>query len=537
MKKIKILGICLVFLVILAFITLKTIYFPTETKPDYIITVKNNEINKDIIGLGWNYADARYLIDNKSIVENKIGKTLNEEEWNKYFDLLKWSGSDIIRHGFWVQIPSEGKGDTLYEPINDNNDSSDLNKGGFDFDSSLFDLHYKHLEAYKNRNITVFFTHWKNLAPWNAISEVPYPLAEKGGYTKETYEQYKNTWDDVLEQFLPVDNKEYSEGAVYLLKYLIEQKNFTNIKYFSMWNEPNFLEGDLGYNYKEEWWPMVKTFHEQMVNQGIHDSIKFVAPDSSGDEDVIPLMLDKYGEYFDVVADHDYYTRAKIISESPQLRNYETIINNISNHYNYEFPFIVAEYGNCGKDINEITDDEVYAASVSQAKTIIKHFKQGVKGLLRWQYSIADSPCYSAVETNKEYWFKPYPPVYYPHAVYARYVKPGMDVLKSETNKKGYQDVDVAVLKNEDDMTILLVNEADILQEVKIVFDELNVESFNALYVNSPESGIINAGKINVNYDDQPYIEVTLEKESIMTLTTFDSGDLNEPKVLSLRKD
>ncbi|HHW49553.1 MAG TPA: DUF4082 domain-containing protein [Clostridiaceae bacterium] len=66
--------------------------------------------------------------------------TYTESDWDNYFDLLAWTGTDFVRHGFRIDE---------FEPVNDNSNPNSINWSGFTPNSEYMQRHYRILDELK----------------------------------------------------------------------------------------------------------------------------------------------------------------------------------------------------------------------------------------------------------------------------------------------------------------------------------------------------------------------------------------------------
>jgi hypothetical protein len=263
---------------------------------------------------------------------------------------------------------------------------------------------------------------------------------------------------------------------------------------------------------------------------GLREKLKMM-PYEDGLIDPLP---DVYG--WDGATVHDFETETQILGAQRRL-DFRPLIQALGDR-----PLIVSAFGSAGIGRNPIAgEDRVYSAAVSQAASIILHLNDGAAGFLRWCWS-----GHGEVSTTQPNHFMPlrfderrmlwriHRPVYFSHAVQARYVKPGWRTwpltLAGGGDERNIRRLFAAVASSADqrDWTILLVNDAAEIGQAEFSWPEdwPVPQRLRQLQVTGPNSMITNAGDIAVS---EGRISVSVPARSIVTLTTLEPGDLAEP--------
>ena len=453
------------------------------------------------IGIGWNEA---------TVLEGRWPeRNFTPEEWDRYFGLMEWSGCHWLRHAVSI---------TDWEPVNDNKDPSHTDWSRFTFHSPQMQRHFLFLDQAEKRNIKVLLTNWRLGAKWLAKD----PADRELGH--------------------PASNDEFAESLAALVYYLKVVKKYNCIWALSLWNEPN---GDWAYKgagafYPESFWPLYIAVDKQLRRLGVRDKILLLGPDTStgGRPEPIRQMLAKYGPVVDVVCDHDYSAyRGESMDSS--VAAYSRLIRGLRNVRGRRLPFVIGEFGNYGNGSGPVDrDDSVYNGALSTTAYLLRMLNAGASGLARWEFLIYGNRWrnFGALTgTDPDYLFKPYGPVYYPHAITARYIRPGWRVMQLNTVKPVKGIYASALTSLDSDLTIMLINDnqapVTLPLEVEV---PLKVPAMHRLSVTGPvPEGINQLTDVKLNNGSAV---LDLPARSFTTLTTLDPGDLELPGRLALNK-
>ncbi|HLF33927.1 MAG TPA: hypothetical protein VI583_06805 [Cyclobacteriaceae bacterium] len=485
---------------VIAFLLLACDGRKTEQTYALQITIRENIIGSMDIGIGWNDATA---------IEGRwVKHEMTEDDWDRYFGLMEWSGCHWLRHA--AVIPA-------WEPVNDNNDPENTDFSKFTFDSEDMQKHYRFLEQAEKRNIKVLFANWRLETRW---------------MTKQ-----QDNWNKAH----PDNEEEFAEAIAAVIYHLTAVKKFRSVWALSLWNEPN---GDWAYlgpksNYPESFWPLYAAVDKHLKRLGVRERILMLGPDTStgGKPEHIPGMLEMYPGILDIICDHDYSAfRGERMDRS--IAAYYQLMNDLTKVPGKKLPFVIGEFGNYGAGSQAVDDDvKVYDGALSTVTYLIRMLNHGAAGLARWEFhTYGDSwrnfGALTSMDSN--YVFKPYGPVFYPHAITARYVKPGWKVR--EYQAVGTTDgTFTTVLTSErgDQVSVLMLNDTEEPRSILLKSD-IPYTVLHHLSVTGP----IPAG-IDL-HDDLKFrskgVKVLLPPRSITALTNVEVGDLSLPEKLSLRR-
>jgi hypothetical protein len=377
--------------------------------------------------------------------------------------------------------------------------------------------HYIFLDQAEKRGIKVLVTNWRLGARWLTTQEENWILAH------------------------PDNEEEFAEALAALIYHLKKNKKYQCVWALSLWNEPN---GDWAYkgpksNYPDSFWPLYVAVNRHLNRLGVGDEILMLGPDAStgGKPEHIPLMLAKYGSVIDIIGDHDYSAfRGERMDRS--ISAYSTLMSDLKKIPGKNLPFVICEFGNYGAGSKAVDDDaKVYDGALSTIAYLFRMLNHGAAGLARWEFHIYGDTWrnFGALTSmDPDYIFKPYGPVYFPHAITARYVKPGWKVR--ETQSEGLSDgiYVTALTSAEDDITIMMLNDsydpASVLLKLEV---PLRKSILHHMSVTGPMPKGIDLHE-NISLEGEG-IRVTLPPRSITTLTSLPTGDLKLPEKLSLR--
>ena len=454
---------------------------------------------------GYNWNSATVLMSHWWWPENAAygGRTYSEEDWARYFDLWHWSGSakaGAHRLGFQIHY---------WEP----------EKGKPEPESPHMQRLYLFLDHMKERDMEAYITNWN----FGGIEWI------------ETEANHPATAED---------RQAVAESLAGLLYHLREIRGYTNVVGVSLANEPDGLQGAWeGNHYAPYLWPIYPLLDHELRNLGIRDDIRIYGPDTTAhgnDRFVSNILsnLDNYGAYIDVASDHLYRLNTW------RVDNYGLLQAALSSRFGREFPVIIAEFGSGGPSGQGALSAEeeyvLYQHMVMQAARVVIHgLNRKLSGFNRWQFAFDAYLKFAGITaSDPDYWFKPYGPVYYPHAVLARYMKKGWKVYESNGPDGLEHSVSVALLRCPDEqaVSVLMANEGTVGVKVTIHLEELpNLPAtLNRVFVSDRWSGLRDGGPVELT---EKTATVILPRESITTLTTLPLGNLAAPMEYALPRD
>ncbi len=223
---------------------------------------------------------------------------------------------------------------------------------GYDWDNDDMNALYRHLNFCKQNNIEVLLTDWGVEVDWLAVD----------GITKT---------DDSL----------YAEVIGTYLDYLINKKEFTCIKYFSLVNEPNYEVGNF-----ERWRNGFENVYNVLIDKGLNKKVKLVAPGQSNNREWFFDTVDEARFAVDIYDAHLYAWKEKTIigevnTELKELWDYAKSIDvNIDRKQ-----FFVTEAGmRDGQSANISLEIDNYYYGVFMMDFAIQALHSGATAVLAW---------------------------------------------------------------------------------------------------------------------------------------------------------
>ena len=484
-----------------------------------LITVLKDVVGHLDIGIGWNSSgclDSRwpeYLVLGNEGAGRWLKRKFSPEDWDKYFGLMAWSGCHWLRHSILISD---------WAPLR--NHSFKTNRNMFDFASKRMQRHYTVLDQADKHGIKVLLTNW-NLGT-GSLRLTNKRTTQEDGRLKEH----------------PENEDAFAESLAMMVYHLKREKKYQCVWALSLWNEPN---GEWAYtgpkaNYPDSFWPLYKLVDKHLRRLGVRDEILLFGPDTStgGHPHHIAKMLEKHGPILDIIGDHDYSAfRGKAMVRS--LAAYDRLMRDIDKLYGRRVPFVISEFGNYGMGPGAVDDDkQVYNGALSTIAYLIRMINRGTAGLARWEFLIygANWRNFGALTSmDQDYVFRPYGPIFYPHAITARYIKPGWYVCKVRVEADGDFLSITALTSPQGDITILLLNDDENPISLRLRLDLQSLpDRFHHLLVTGPIPEGIQQEKDLVH--DNGELKITIPPKSIAALTSLPPGNLNQPEKLALER-
>lgn len=463
------------------------------------------------IGIGWNHSgclDSRwpeYLGTGTGSTGPSSRRKFSQQDWDRYFGLLEWSGCHWLRHA--ISIPDWKPGDT--------------GRSDFSFASGDMQRHYTVLDQAEKRGIKVLLANW-NLG------------------TKRFLEKRRSGKEGCVRNH-PDDQDAFSGGLAALVHHLKREKKYECVWALSLWNEPDDDWACTGPNagYPDSFWPLYGMVDSHMRRLGVRDDVLLFGPDTStgGRPHHVSRMLERHGPVLDIIGDHDYAAfRGKSMFRSVAV--YSRFMRDIHRIYGKRVPFVISEFGNYGRGSGAVDDDNlVYSGALSTTAYLIRMINHGAAGLARWEFLLYGTEWRNfgaLTATDPDYIFRPYGPVFYPHAITARYVRQGWTVRKVRVGAAGDMLSAAALTSQDGDVTMLLLNDDIKPISLRLAFDIPFVpDRLHRLVVTGPKpERIARDGDLRL---DRNGTTIVLPPESITALTSLPPGNLHLPEELSLK--
>jgi len=398
-----------------------------EDDNEVTVTIGGPTERRLALGFGWNvqFYDGRL-------------PSWSERDWEAFLALLKWSRPAWVRYGLNLG---------QWEPANDDDDPDHFEWKNFKFDSPLMKHHVRMFDFFEANGIDVMVCNWYVGDPASGVDW----LAEQKGLV--TVPSGHNYYLDA-----PRNDAEFVESIAALVHFLKEERNYSCVKFVSLWNEP---DGGWTYNspkakYPNTFWPLYAKLDARLKKMGLRDRIGLAGPDTATGTYRHTLKIEKHLETYeaplDLICDHDYsaffdHHRPKgSTTIARAVRQYSDFLERLRKtceKLGREVPpFAITEYGNHGNASGPVEGDfEVFKGTLAVHEFTLRCLPVGVDGLLRWEFkpygkSWQNFGALTKLETG--YRFAPYPPVFYPHALLTRYSRKDAKVLSVDV--KGGKD-------------------------------------------------------------------------------------------------
>jgi len=481
------------------------------------VTVLKDVVGYLDIGIGWNSSGClnsrwpEFLVLGNDGTGRWLKRKFSTEDWDRYFGLMAWSGCHWLRHSISISDWAS------WEDI-----SFKTNRRVFNFASKRMQRHYTVLDQADKHGIKVLLTNW-NLGT-------------------EMLANFWTTQENSRSKEHPENEDAFAESLAMIVYHLKLEKKYKCVWALSLWNEPN---GEWAYtgpkaNYPESFWPLYELVDKHLRRLGVRDEILLFGPDTStgGHPHHITKMLEKHGPILDIIGDHDYSAfRGKSMVRS--LTAYDHFMHDVNNLYGRRVPFVISEFGNYGMGSGAVDNDkQVYNGALSTIAYLIRMINRGTAGLARWEFLIYGSKWrnFGALTSmDQDYVFRPYGPIFYPHAITARYIKPGWHVCKVQVEPVGDFLSTTTLTSPQGDITILLLNDDVNPASLHIRLDlQVLPDRLHHLLVTGPLPEGIQQEKDLVH--DNGELKITLPPKSIAALTSLHPGKLDEPEMLALER-
>jgi hypothetical protein len=287
----------------------------------------------------------------------------------------------------------------------------------------------------------------------------------------------------------PWKNVEASAQAVLeLLEYLIKNKGYSCIQFWTLTNEPELTYG----------WLRKMPFENyvrihQLVKKGLKERglpIKIIASDEVESQEWFERSVQSLKEVADIFSSHVYFYPQQIHLISNFFRERLNIIKKISS-VKKDVPFFLGEFGfrgsNFGARTNNLIDDYEYGLYV--ANLAIEVLNSGVDAASLW--SLHQIRLIDEIDTEggkimriglwafKDEDWRPFP-IFYLYRLFTRYIRPGSSVLKTKITPSNI--LKAACVKYEDNYSLIVVNMTNEKQNFLISGMDLDVNSKGYLY-------------------------------------------------------
>ncbi|GAA4704319.1 Glycosyl hydrolase catalytic core [Promicromonospora umidemergens] len=240
------------------------------------VTVDTQDVvQEDYLGIGVNVIPW-------SLMANTTERGYDEADWEVDVERIRTLRPKVAR--LWFQI-----------------DWMELEKGQYDFESPEIRTIYRYLDAFEEAGTEILFNFG-----WKVGGEVHDWFNYPG--VRDPYES------------APADLEAYGESASAVLRELIDERGYDNVRYLTFYNEPNGgwdFEGPA--DQKKYYADMARAVHDQLVADGLRDRVEIWGPEEVGAPDWTAYMARNAGDVFDAYSFHlygeDYARLAGFIDE------------------------------------------------------------------------------------------------------------------------------------------------------------------------------------------------------------------------------
>ena len=445
------------------------------------ITIQNTVKDTITEGVGWNAEDVWSG-------ENKVDGDCvwNDGEWARYNNIVSFLKPQLIRMG--VSLP-------YWSP----------SYGTYTYNSNWMLNAYRQLDAFKEMDANVMWANWWSCSHdpdnywWSEVTR------------SSAYDTNNNPRDD-----MPYDTAKFTEAMANCLEYLRNTKGYTNVKYASLWNEPNWSFNSQNASYPlslsetNTFWPMYSQLSTALTNKGIRDAVGISGPETQSPEyygpNIKTYVLDpspgtqQFGQVIDQVVIHDYDSffdydprgfngnlSSRTLSYMMNIMN--DIKTSVSNTYisigKTAPAFFLGEIGNSGYNGGYVDNKSGIAdGGLYSAEETIRGLAEGYDGILRWNLTTTtQAPMPRDVVLRPIFFdrssktFTINGASYYSGAVISRYMTRGSSVYNfSITGAGDPQRVFAAPLKGTDgEWTVFLINDDFVERQVDLDLSALGI--------------------------------------------------------------
>ncbi|MDI4646666.1 carbohydrate binding domain-containing protein [Cohnella hashimotonis] len=280
---------------------------------------------------------------------------VSDDDFAVLMSRIKKGGISFVR--MWIQVD-------WWEPVNDNGDSNTMNDAGFAWNSTEMTSLKRYLSALKDAGVDVELNTMINdpskLYPWLLW----------------------DNWGDAL----PADDKrpEFAESMAALVKHLVVTEGYTNVKFLSLYNEPENIitvppgKDRLGY-YKQVYQDVANRLSAEGLSSAINLSgIEVGFLDTLG-QPWFESFTQTMGDYMDAYTTHAGPSVSQLMdgSFSDRVASW-TAMKNTNDANGSVKPFMFTEMG--ALETRSVALDGLHFAS-----EIADGLRNGVAGFSKWR--------------------------------------------------------------------------------------------------------------------------------------------------------
>lgn len=274
-----------------------------------------------------------------------------------------------------------------------------VSDGKYDWDNEDMKALYRHLDYCQSRGVTVLLTEWGIERDWVKINGINY-----------------------------VDDSRFINIIVDYLDFLINEKGYTCIKYFSLVNEPNYEVQDF-----PRWSDGIKKLHNAFIDKRLYGTVKIVGPGQSWDDNWFYNSVISLRDYLDHYTIHRYEYQEKVFNG--ELKSYlDGMISYVKENdpdANDKY-FFITEAGmadGLSTEKHPFIDSVIYGNFMASYAALA--LNSGVDGILAW---MMDDNSHEGFEyglwkdKNNGLKTRPY---FYVWSLLSRYIPKGADIYRT----------------------------------------------------------------------------------------------------------
>ena len=423
--------------------------------------------SKTVFGMGTEL-DPHFLSQNVGLSGTTDGLewTANKQDWNDIFvPRMRAMNLKRIRSmvlpAWYCQKESGGAAAWTEE---------DFNSKNYNWESDEMKSLYQVLDTAKELDMSV------NLTMWGVSGELYF--ASTKDWVSDPKSGYERTFVTVFAD---------------LIKYLIEEKEYDNIKEVTLYNEPNSMYDKISVTMGNKMYAdLCREMHQAFVDAGIRDKVLFNLSDDArspawlaktlgelyedGVIDVANSHTYDFGDTYDVTKDESLrdMTNSDIKYNLPSynLNEYTQVMADYP-----DIPHIWGEFGTKNNSGSHTTfDKHTGARAIDIARIVSNMFNMGSQGTSYWvlfsQY-YSRSDFYSGKIMDMGLWgfadeFYNARPVFYTYSMITRFIE-AEDLIYRITSDD--EDITATAFRQGDKWTYLIVNDGDVSKSISFVND------------------------------------------------------------------
>ncbi len=264
------------------------------------------------------------------------------------------------------------------------------------------------------------------------------------------------------------------------LESLIVQKEFTNIKYINIGNEPNRTQ-----QRPETHVSLHLALDKALRDFGLREKVNIMAGDitAEGRETWLPYITEKFGHVLDSYSIHLYWQYTDKQDYIKKLSGLRNILAKAP--ASAQKPMLIMEYGNRGRmepgmsagpetgfDLEGVHITESPIAALDLAGFMIRALKHGIAGMSKWEmwdghYTSTDPNGlihYGLIGIIDGQWQPK--PAYYIYSLFTRTTRKGWEVRDVTTSRNS--DLIAVAMHGDDEWTVFILNEGSKREKVTV---------------------------------------------------------------------